>query len=461
MPGVRKIMRLDKKDETLRTHVLLSGLSLVLGLILGCLVVNVPLLFLLFGIGGLIFAYLLLFNIEIAIILALLALNPLAYYDYLGGGTAVHPKGLMGLAIVGGAIYFFLFNKIDYSRLPVFKPFLGFLIVCLVSLVFVEDHFMAGLTVTLRLATALAIYAVLLYKLDSIRKVRWVIAAIVAAPIWPTISGLLGVAGKAGETFSNAETARLGHSGSGVYLAIILTLCLVHFLNAKENSKRLLWGSLTGLFGTGLFFTYGRAGWIGFLVAMIVIGLMKHRRMLTFLPVLLILALMMLPAISQRFSDIDIGKLDDRSSSTLAMRIELWQASTQVFKTRPLLGVGYGVDRYRVSEYLGQYEWMIHNDYMAVLVSTGLVGFIIFMFWHGQWLAVLLKVYRVTEYEYDKMIALAVFAVFITSLVVRITDNVLYDTHKMYPLAALVAATLALSRIRTEEEARKSDLDLS
>jgi len=34
---------------------------------------------------------------------------------------------------------------------------------------------------------------------------------------------------------------------------------------------------------------------------------------------------MMLPAISQRFSDIDIGNLDDRSSSTLASRIELWK----------------------------------------------------------------------------------------------------------------------------------------
>jgi len=367
----------------------------------------------------------------------------------------------MGLAIIAGAIYFFLFNKIDYSRLPVFKPFLGFLIVCFVSLVFVEDHFMDGLTVTLRLATALAIYAVLLCKIDSIRKVRWVIAAIVAAQIWPTISGLLRIAGKAGVTFSQGETARLGLSGIGVILAMTLTLCLVHFLHAKENSKRLLWGSLTGLFGIGLFFSYGRAGWIGFLVAMIVIGLMKHRRKLTFLPVLLILAIIMIPAISQRFSDIDIGNLDNRSASTLTKRIEVWQASAQLFKTRPVLGVGYGVERYRVSEYLGQYEWMIHNDYMAVLVSTGLVGFILFMFWHGQWLAVLLKVYRVTEYEYDKMIALAVFTIFIVSLVVRITDNVLYDTHKMYPLAALVAANLALSRIRTKEEARKSDLDLS
>jgi O-antigen/teichoic acid export membrane protein len=39
------------------------------------------------------------------------------------------------------------------------------------------------------------------------------------------------------------------------------------------------------------------------------------------------------------------------------------------------------------------------------------------------------------------------------SLVVRITDNVLETTEKLYPLAALVAATLALPRIRAKEEA--------
>jgi O-antigen ligase len=447
---------ISDENEARSTRMGLLGLAIVLGITLGGLLVHVPSLYLFLGIGGLVFGVLLLFKIEVAVLLGILLRNWLDRYTYLGGGTAMHPNGAIGIAIIGGAALFFLLNGIDPRRLRGFWAFLGFTLVSLFSLAFAGDYLMDGLTVALRLVTALAIYAVLIHKLDSRAKINWVIAAVIAAQIWPTIEGLSGVAQRGGLSLSSAEIVRLGHSGQGALLAMILAFCLVQFLGASTHPRRFLWGGLSSLFAVGLFFSYGRAGWIGFGVTVMVIGLMKHRKLLVVFPLLLILLIALSPLVARRFSDVDIGRLDDRNSSTLAQRVEIWQGSMDVYEARPLLGVGYGTGRYRVGEYLGQYAWMTHNDYLEVLLETGLIGFVLFMLWQGQWLVQILQVYREAEYPYDKVLALAVVAMLLASLVVRVTDNVLQTTEKLYPLAALVAATLALPRIRAGEEARGS-----
>ena len=455
LPGVQRIILFNKQDKTFKIRIIAFGLSLLVAFIMGGLLVNVPTLYLSFGIGGLVFAYLLLFKVEIAVIVYLLIQNHLTQYNYLGGGSAFHPNGLIGAALIGGAIYFFMFNQIDFSRLPVFKHFLGFLAICLVSVVFAGNYFMDSLTVTLKLGSGLAIYAILLYKLDSIKKVRWMILAIIASQLWPTIHGILTTRTNQAN-LGGGGLARLDTDGGG-YLMQLLVLSLIHLLNTKKNSQRLLWGFPTAVFAAGLFLSYSRNGWIGFLIALVVIGLLKHIRLLTILPVLLIILIVLVPSISARFSDIDSNNLDDENSNTLAHRISLWKAAIQVYKTRPLFGVGYGIGEYRVAEYLAKRRWAMHNDYVMVLLNTGLIGFIAFMLWHGQWLVALFKVYRETKHEYDKMIALGVFGIFIALLVVRSADNILQATPTSYPLFALIAATLALPRIRAEEEARKSD----
>jgi len=97
---------------------------------------------------------------------------------------------------------------------------------------------------------------------------------------------------------------------------------------------------------------------------------------------------------------------------------------------------------------------MIHNDYLSVLLETGLLGLIVFIFWHSQWLISILKVFLNSKYEYDKILVLGIFAIFAASLVIRITENILQDAYKLYYLSALVAVAFALPRVRANEEAK-------
>ncbi len=432
------------------------GLAVILGAVVGGLALFVPPLYLVLGAGGLIFVYLLFFHIELAVIVALLVLEQLRDYNYLGGGSPFHPNGVMGLALIFGAVWFFAFNKIQFSRLVFIKYFFAFLVASFLSLLFAGSNWFEGLTIVLRLASGFAIYAILVYKIDSIRKVIWVLAAILIALLYPTIVGLAMIAQGQGDTFSQMGTARLGGgtSGPGVYLAMIAPLCMVFLFDAKTNAKRLLWGSISAILLVALFFSYARAGWIAFLAGLMLLAGLKYKRLWFLLPGLLLIVVLVLPQLSERFSDISLSQLGNRSSSTLAMRVQLWNAGVQVFmQSNPLLGVGYGVERYRIGEYLARYPWMAHNDYVGVLVGTGLIGLLLFLVWHGQWFAELLKLYRRSAVPFDKTLALGTLTMLLVSLVARLTDNILEPTGRLYPLVALVAITFALPRIRAAENA--------
>lgn len=451
MSSYTKILRPFQARNLLDRRIVFPGIAVLLGILLGVMVLFVPPLYLLFIAGGLLFAYLLLVKIEVAVILAVFVQNLFAQLNYLGGGTPFHPNGIIGMAIIVGAVFFFGVNKIEASRFREASLFLLFFLICAVSTLLVpKEYFAESLTVTIRLASALSIYLVLLFRLDSVRKVQWVLAAVVGTRLYQTTFRLFTRAGSTGVNF-NLETTRLGNSGIGIYLAMILIICLVFFLNAKTTSQRLLWGALSTFYAIGLFFSFGRAGWIGFIIAIIVVGLLKQKWLLIITPLILVLGLLLVPGFVERFADISLLDINN-GPNTFAGRVEIWQGALEIFSTHPITGVGFGVGRYDVGEYLHRYSYMIHNDYLSVLLETGLLGFILFILWHGQWLTSLLSIYRKSEHQFDQTMALAIFAMLIVSLVGRFTDNILLDAYDMYPISALVAAVIALPRIRAGQK---------
>ncbi len=451
-----------KNDTHARWILLIIGVIFVSSILFGMSVRFLPVDYMVLLIGGLIFTYLVFFKIEFAIIAALFIQNQLSRFNYMGQGTPYHPNGLMGVMLVAGAVIYFLFTRIDVSRFRAMGGFAGFFLVAIISVMvtfFVnKPHFMDGFTILLRLAAAFAIYAVLIHKLDSISKIKWVIAAVLAAQILPVINGLLLYAGTTGLTFTD-ETMRLGNSGMGVYLSEVTIFCLIFFLDSKKLLPRLLFGGLTALFGAGLFYSFGRSGWIGFVFALAILGLLQRRWILLILPILLVLAVLLVPGISQRFSDVMSDSQAGGGTNTFLGRVGYWQAALEVYKTH-LMGVGFGIGSYYVGEYVGTGSHMVHNDYISVLLETGFAGLILFLIWQAQWLTSLYNDFRQAERSFETTFSMAILALFSASLIMRITDNIVLDSYDMYPLCALVASVLAIPRIRAEQ-ASKTDQAVS
>lgn len=425
--------------------------AVLVGAVLSALVLFVPLNYLVFLLGGLIFACLLITRIEAAIVVALLIQYQLARFNYMGGDTPFHPNGVMGLALIAGAAFYLLTHKIILSRFQAVSGFLVFLAISAFSLVNSGEYMMESVSILLRLVAAFSIFIVLQQKLETMRQVKWVIGAVIAAQLLPTISGLFIVAGQSGMFFTD-DTMRLGNSGVGVYLAVIGILCMVFLLDAKDTPGRIFWGILSIIFVVGLFFSYGRAGWIGFGLSMILISMLRFKKLIFIIPLALVLVVLFIPAITQRFSDISLTESDDPTvDSTFAQRLEYWQAALEIYPEHPVIGTGYGIGRYHVGEHRGRYPHMIHNDYVAVLLETGLLGLVFFLLWQYQWVKSLYLSYKKARPGFDQTATFAVMVAFTATLIMRLTDNIVLDSYDMYPLCAMVAAALAIFRIRNQE----------
>jgi len=440
-----------KRKEKL---LILLGIPMVFGVILGLSILFIPSNYLLFVIGGLIFTYLALFKIEVAIIITLLLQNQLSRFNYLGGDTPFHPNGIIGLLLIAGSAFYFFTHKVDYSRLKAIWGFLVFILVSAFSLISAGKYLMDGITILLRLVAAFSIFAVLCHKLETSQQVKWILGVILAAQVLPTISGIIG-SSRLTSIFVFEESMRIGDSGVGVYLSAISLLCVTYFLNSKRLKSFIGWGALTALFLAGLFFSFGRSGWIGFAFGLILMAAIRFKKLIFIIPLILILTIALVPAIGQRFEDIKISDLQGKENDTLSGRIRLWQAGFAVFKDNPVLGVGIGLGKFQIASHLGRNPGAIHNDYLSALVETGVIGFIIFITWHYQWLKTLIDHYQMPLPEFERTTTFAVLIVFTSIMVMRFTDNILLDTYDMYPLCALLAAAFELPRIVEQESQKK------
>lgn len=83
--------------------------------------------------------------------------------------------------------------------------------------------------------------------------------------------------------------------------------------------------------------------------------------------------------------DLDrFDELDDDESTVFANRLDIWQACIQEFKNAPLLGIGRENVVERATENLEDKKWSYHfkfgnthNIYLCVLVSSGIIGFLL------------------------------------------------------------------------------------
>ena len=148
-----------------------------------------------------------------------------------------------------------------------------------------------------------------------------------------------------------------------------------------------------------------RASWLGLIFGIGLVialtlkcGIIANRTFLknviAILAILLIVLLVSLVFIDLPFS------LPDRLFSTpeLHYRLFIWQVSTNIFLDHPLLGIGYHQLPHMINDYVfdffthhprgnafqyilkrGPVQGYLHNDYLEILVETGILGFLAFM----------------------------------------------------------------------------------
>jgi len=176
----------------------------------------------------------------------------------------------------------------------------------------------------------------------------------------------------------------------GFYLTFAAFAMTVFFLSSSYSFEFKKWPFilLAALSFLAVIGTFARSIWLSFIAAIPMFAFARSRKtglvVTISLLVLIVLGLVAVPALRYRAESI----LEPGQNQT---RLNLWKTAIKVAEHNPILGVGEDnwdlvFERYRVD---GYYDTTVHphNDYLTVLVSSGVPGLLSFLSLWGICLA--------------------------------------------------------------------------
>src|SRR6267142_770073 len=207
-----------------------------------------------------------------------------------------------------------------------------------------------------------------------------------------------------------------GENGMGAFQAQMAVFLLGLTTFWKKKSVRLgLWGAaITCVYC--LIFTFSRGGYLGLLVGILVLGIIRERKLLLCLAVLLFVWEGILTnAVRERvFMTYQEGQGLDSSAQE---RVAIWTDAVDVITHNPVLGRGF--DTYEFMGRVGPYR-DTHNYYLKLLVEMGFVGLLVFLWLFASAAGLAWRLFRNANDPLLQAIGCALFATIVCAATVNL-----------------------------------------
>jgi O-antigen ligase len=159
-------------------------------------------------------------------------------------------------------------------------------------------------------------------------------------------------------------------------LGIILGVMLCAAIPVLFGGRVRWWPALliwTALAMTALVGSYTRTGWISLIAGLLVIGAVRYRSLLVFVPLAVAIVVLAVPSTVQRFNDLtNGGESSAEYGNTFGDRLSLWHENLPKVNQSPVIGNGLA----SIDAETGR---LPHSDYVRAAVETGLLGFCAFV----------------------------------------------------------------------------------
>ena len=308
-------------------------------------------------------------------VLLFLVLRPLADAVDVGSvGSSGLVSSLLGALLVGpGVVWLAAQGAAGRLRPP---SALGWALLALVA-AFVVSSLQSpaplpGLQQAVRTAAVVVLVVVLDQVLTSATAVRRAVLALALAPLVPLAVGAAQLATGTGLAESQGilrAVATFEHPNTfGFFLVLVVTAVVASWRHLPLR-LRLAAGPVGALAAVELLTTYSRGGWLTLVVCLLVVAVVQSRVLFLVLPLGAALTALAVPGVAARFDDLTQAEsVYGTEGNSFIWRTDQWaELLGHLDLAHLLLGLGPGASVRLTGA-------APHNDFVRVLVETGLVG---------------------------------------------------------------------------------------
>jgi putative inorganic carbon (hco3(-)) transporter len=203
-----------------------------------------------------------------------------------------------------------------------------------------------------------------------------------------------------------------------------------------------------------LYHTYTRSAWVATVIGIVAVAIIGKRKVLgAALFVCLIVGLLAVPTITQRFADLAsvVGggstvNAQGNTSNSLVWRFSYWAEVLPLNEKNVVTGIGL-----KMSSYLTDQAKEPHNDFLRAYVETGIIGTIAYFLLLISMILVARQGLRESGPGFDRSIAVGFAGCVIAFVLISIVSNVITEVIVLWYYVAFAAAAYAVTKFPASE----------
>ena len=248
----------------------------------------------------------------------------------------------------------------------------------------------------------------------------------------------------------------MGNSGTmGRVLAVTIPVTFYLFLEHRKNNARkiMLAGMLIVEF-YGIFLTMNRTSWYALLIALFVMQFFYPQFRKIFFTIALIAIVVLWATWDQVNESTVVQERVNEKTEDFNGRTPRWEAGFNMWKVKPIRGWGFGrygeeSGRFRIDGYSWNFE-AIENDYLHILVGSGLLGFLPYLLFLLVPLVNSLRLfYRMRASDWSGFAKVEMLAVYWAALLCLLITS--YTAVHSRPIAKMITFALTGAVVGSHE----------
>lgn len=254
----------------------------------------------------------------------------------------------------------------------------------------------------MKILSLLALFLLGYNLVNSLEDGLKIIRVILISAVIPLSYGIYQVISQQGATYGTGllkdlvrvnATFDMAH-GFAYYSGMIILLSILAFFHSRGKKDNIFNFLIIVGATICIVFTYTRAIWISTLLTLCFISIYERKIRGWLILSIIIVALFFYGTVLQRFDDL-INPPDPRyGTNSFVFRTDITkQLLSNAMVKRPILGFGLYMSEKVATQYT-IYDRLPHNDYMRVLIETGILGLTAYLVFLGKMVRYLLNLIR-------------------------------------------------------------------